>query len=431
MVEEDIEFVTFDGDIISKSDLREELIDRYIQAKLDGLTKITDFTIGSEAYHLCDLIANLRLESIEEVDGNYRNIMPHTADGEFLDNYGDMAGVHRIGASPSTGNVTFTRLSSNLSSEIIIPDGSVVSTDDAISFIVDAGEDIIIPAGETTATVNVICEQEGAYTNVEPNTITLVMGALGNMVKVTNPEPMMDGEDTEEDDDYRARILLSPDSVPCGTLGWYEKLCLELESVHDVSVRKGTIQSEPDIIITFAPSDWESTVVRADINDYNEDNDIESTITNVMTSARADLVDNFLLDEYNAAGIKIGYHLAEKQHVLVSNNNVTYLIGVLPKDDYLLDDLKPLIIEKVNMFNSNALVGNECSPHTLCSIIEEEVQGINDVRIIKRTGSNDNYTFEEVVNNIIVDTTQIYEIDTTNIDNRIVELTFSLGLNVG
>ena len=162
MVEEDTEFITFDGDTITKSDYRDEIINKYIQANIDGLTKITDFTIGSEAYHISDVMASLMLEHRELVDLNYRMSMIHTAEGEFLDNFGDPRGVHRIGSSPSTGSVTFTRLSEDTSDPILIADGTQVATNDAISFIFDAnGEDLIMESGATTVTCDVICELEG------------------------------------------------------------------------------------------------------------------------------------------------------------------------------------------------------------------------------------------------------------------------------
>ncbi|MBR3113964.1 MAG: hypothetical protein IKH29_09725, partial [Methanobrevibacter sp.] len=105
MVEQDAEFITFDGDVLTKSDYRNDIIDHYIQSRYDGLTKITDFSIGSEAYHLADLMASLMLEHREDIDSNYRMSMIHYAEGEFLDNFGDMAGVHREQSSPSVGEV--------------------------------------------------------------------------------------------------------------------------------------------------------------------------------------------------------------------------------------------------------------------------------------------------------------------------------------
>ena len=82
MVEEDTQFITFDGDAISKSDYRDKIINMYIQARMDGLTKISDFTIGSEAYHISDVMATLMLEHRELIDLNYRMSMIHTAEGK-------------------------------------------------------------------------------------------------------------------------------------------------------------------------------------------------------------------------------------------------------------------------------------------------------------------------------------------------------------
>ena len=81
MVEEDTDFITFDGDVLTKSGYRDEIINKYMQANIDGLTKITDFTIGSEAYHLADVMASLMLEHRELIDLNYRMSMIYTAEG--------------------------------------------------------------------------------------------------------------------------------------------------------------------------------------------------------------------------------------------------------------------------------------------------------------------------------------------------------------
>ena len=303
-MEEDIEYITFDGDVLTKSDFRDEIINKYITANLEGLTKITDFSIGSEAYHIADVMSSYVLEHRELIDLNYRMSMIHTAEGEFLDNFGDMRGVHRIGASPSVGEVTFTRLGEDNDTNIVIADGTQIATIDAISFLVDnEGEDVILEAGADTVTVNAICEQEGFYTNVLPNSIILVMGELGSLVSVNNAAAFTDGEDIEDDDTYRNRILLSPFNVPTGTLGWYENLANELESIHDTYVVKGETSLDPDIIINFNPVNRNDTVTRLDLNDYNEDNSIESTSTGVMTKARQDLIELFSMKEYDAVGI--------------------------------------------------------------------------------------------------------------------------------
>ena len=427
MVEEDTSFETFDGDTITKSDFRDEIINMYIQANLDGMTKITDFTIGSEAYHLADVMASFILEHRELVDLNYRMSMIHTCEGEFLDNFGDMVGVHRYGSSPSTGEVTFTRLGTDTSQAIVIADGTQVSTDDAISFLVDNdGEDLVLESGVTTISANVICEQEGSYTNVEPNTITLVMGDLGSLVSVNNAEKFTEGQDIEEDDEYRARILLSPYEYATGSLKWYENIALTVDTVHDVLVEKGETVLDADVNIIFNPVDWTATIVREDINQYNEDNDYESTSTATMTTARADLVDLFQMKEYDVVGITMAYYLAEKVSMLVSDSTDTYLFAVLLDTDYTISMVKQDIIDKITAFNGDCMIGNEFNPSTLASIIENEVTGVINCRIVKETGGS----YTEIVEPISVDAHELAQVDLTDIESRVVKMSFNIDIEV-
>lgn len=416
-MEEDMELVTFDGDIITKSEIRDEIIQHYIDNHLSGLTQITDFNIGSEAYHLADVMANYILEHRELVDLNYRMSMIHTAEGEFLDNMGDMRGVHRRGSSPSQGSVKFTRLSSDTSSEITISDGTQVATLDAISFILDG--DVVINSTETEAFGNVICEQEGAYTNVLPNTIVLVMGEVGSKVSVTNPTAFEDGEDIESDDDYRARILLSPNDVPCNTLAWYENLSNELESIHDTYVIKGETQLDGDIIINFNPTDRTKTVTRYDLNDYNETNNYESIETGVMTEGRKDLIELFSMKEYDVVGIERKYHLADEKTVLSGND---YIYGLVLETGYSLDMVIDDVKKHIKNFSDDASIGLYFNPSSLASIIENETEGVDLCKIVKK--ENDIYV--ELVESIGVDTDEVFRIDMEDIDNKIKLINFNV-----
>lgn len=405
MAEEDIEFITFDGDSITKSDYRDEIINQYISANMDGMTKITDFTIGSEAYHLADVMASFLLEHREMIDTNYRMSMIHTCEGEFLDNFGDMAGVHRYGSSPSTGTVKFTRLSTDTTDSIIIPDGAQVSTDDAISFIVDnEGEDLVLESGATNITANVLCEQDGAYTNVLANTITLVMGNLGSLVSVTNEESMTGGTDIEDDEEYRARILLSPYEVPAGTLAWYENVALSLDSIHDVRVEKGITQSLADIIITYNPTDWTNTSIA--------ENDLESL---------------FDMKEYNVAGVTTDFILCSRKGVLVPTETVNYLFGVLLDTNYTLDMVIDNIIAKITQFNNDAMISVEFNPSSLASRIENEVTGVIDCRIVK----SENGSHTEVIEPVSMTAEEVYQVDVEDIKNRIVVMHFNIDIDIG
>ena len=403
-MEQDIEFITFDGDSITKSDYRDEIINKYIQANLDGMTKITDFTIGSEAYHLADVMASYILEHRELVDLNYRMAMIHTAEGEFLDNFGDMAGVHRYASSGSSGEVKFTRLGTDTTSQIIIPDGTQVSTDDAISFLVDnEGGDLVMESGVSTISCNVICEQDGEYTNVAANTVKLVLGNLGDLVSVTNLAAFTGGADIEPDDDYRARILLSPYQVPVGTLAWYEKVALSIDSVHDVRAVKGQTQLDKDIIITYNPVDWTDTSI-----------------------AEEDLINTFSMKEYDVAGVTLEYVLCEKEYVLAPTSSVNYLFALLLDTDYTIAMVKDAVTDKINKFNSDAMIGVEFNTSSLAAIIENEVTGVQSCRIVKY----ENGSYTEIVEPATISDNGLAQVSMTNIADRIVKMQFNIDVEI-
>ena len=420
MVEQDVEFITFDGDTITKSDYRNDIIDHYIQSNYDGLTKITDFNVGSEAYHLADLMASLMLEHREDIDSNYRMSMIHYAEGEFLDNFGDMAGVHREQSSPSVGEVTFTL--ENAKTDIVtIPADTVVATDDAISFILT--DDINIMPGELTGNGEVLCEQEGEYTNVLPGTVNIIISDLGiNDISVTNEDYFTDGADIEEDDDYRARILNSPGNVPTGSLDWYANIVATddntASTVHDVVVRKNVGGYDEDIVMYFRALDESDTVI------FNGE---------TVLHAYKDLVELFNQTAYDIVGIRIAFVAGESKAVLpatstISGDNVEYLFAIVLDDDTLLEDVIDDVESAIVECNDIARLGNAFSPDSLVAMIED-VEGVFRCRIVLHNITQSTYS-EVTDNNYIVNCNndEYYSVDMTDLDDRITEAAFTIDL---
>ena len=426
MAEDDITLETFDNQTISKNELRDEIISAYLSAKYNGVSKVTDFTVGSEALHLADVIAGFLLEHRQDIDGNYRMSMIHTCVGEFLDNEGDMRGVHRVGASPSVGEVTFTRLTNDTTKEIIIPDGTRVATNDAISFITDGTVKIL--AGASSVNASVICELEGEYTNVDPNSIVIVLDEMANEVSVTNNSKFTEGCDIEEDDVYRNRILESPSNVPTGTLAWYENVCGEIEVVpdienensmgeltstpllHDVTVAKGE-GGASDVIITF-------NTMPGFTDEY----------------AESELETHFNRPEWDVVGVSVDFTPATQQTILKGTANVNeYLFAILPKAGYELDDLKDSIADAIIAFNDDANIGIEFNPANLC-ILLEDVTGVASARIVEYDIVNDSY--KEIAEQITIadgKVFDIYQANTTNktaLKQRIQKLAFNIDLEI-
>ena len=410
MVEQDVEFVTFDGDTILKSDYRNEIIDQYIQSEYDGLTKITDFSVGSEAYHLSDIMAVLMLEKREDTDSNYRMSMIHYAEGEFLDNFGDMAGVHREQSSPSVGEVTFSlRIPST--DIVTIPADTVVATDDAISFILT--DDVTIYPGDTTGTGEVICEQEGEFTNVLPETVNIIISDLDiNGLSVTNEDYFYDGADIEEDDDYRARILASPGNAPTGSVTWFGNVAMNddnvASSVHDVFVRKNVAGYDEDLVMYY----------RALNND-----------------AYQNLVDLFEEPEYDIVGVNLAFVAGEPVTVLpasttIEGDSVEYLFAVVLDDDVELTDVADDVEAAIIEYNSNANLGNEFHPDGLVVEIED-VEGVFRCRIVEHNITQS--TYSEVTDNnynVACFDNEYYSVDMTDIEDRITEASFSIDLSI-
>lgn len=422
MVEQDTQFITFDGDTINKSDYRDEIIDRYIQASYDNLTKITDFSVGSEAYHLADIMAVLKLEHREDIDNNYRMSMIHYAEGEFLDNFGDRAGVHREQSSPSTGEVTFT-LASAVTDNVVIPADTVVATDDAISFILL--DDVIILAGDTTGSGDVLCEQEGEYTNVSPGTVNIIVSDLNiHNLTVTNEEYFTDGADIEEDDEFRARILNAPGNVPTGSLPWFANVAMNDEtvgvSVHDVIVRKNVGGYSEDIVMYFRAIDETNTTTYGGETVYQ---------------AYVDLVGLFEQPEFDIAGINMAFIPGSSKTFLpdsatVSGDSVEYLYAVVLNEDAVLADVKTEIESVIMEFNSNAHLGNTFSPDALVAEIEDVVDGVFRCRIVEHNITDS--TYSEVTSNNYsgsCDDDEYYAVDLTDISNRITEASFTIDLS--
>ena len=423
MVEQDTEFITFDGDTITKSDYRNEIIDQYIQSNYDGLTKITDFNVGSEAYHLADLMAVLMLEHREDIDNNYRMSMIHYAEGEFLDNFGDMAGVHREQSSPSVGEVTFTL--KNSSNDIItIPADTIVATDDAISFILT--DDVVIYPGDLTGSGEVLCEQEGEYTNVYPGTVNIIISDLNiNGLSVTNADYFYDGADIEEDDDYRARILNAPGNVPCGTVQWFENVAMNDEtvatSVHDVIARKNVLGYTEDIVLYF----------RA----VNEE-DVVTFEGETVLKAYKDLVELFREPVFDVVGIDIAFVAGESKEVLpatdtIEGDSVEYLYAVVLEEDALLSDVKEELAGVIDDYNSKARLGNAFSPDSLVVEIEDQIDGVFRCRIVEHNITTSSYS--EVTDNnynIPCDYNEYYKVDVTDLDDRITEASFTIDLSI-
>ena len=402
MVQETEYLETFDGEIIEKDDVIDYLKSLYDNASYNGLTKVTDFTEGSEAYHLLDTIAGLFLEAREEINDNYLMSMLHTQEGEFLDNTGDSLGVYRHGASPSEGYVIIYYNDEALTSEQIIDQGMgtvctltepvllndlVVLTDDSISFTVENSDASL--NGERYVMLEAICEYDGEYTNVLADTITLIENDLPAGVRVTNLA-FTGGADIESDDDYRSRIIEHPNSSPVGSLNWYKTIAFVEDGVgeliHDLLPSKTGVSADEDLLLIYNPIDKDET------EQYYSGG--MTIITGNYTPSEYALRQFFSLDEYNIVGINLGYRKASVQYVLADTQTEEYGIKYVIYTNLNLEEypeasvgtVTPKVEEIISQFNLDASIYHEFNPSTL-EVLIEDIPEVMDAIIYQKATS--------------------------------------------
>ena len=142
------------------------------------------------------------------------------ATGSYLDHIGAMLGVSRLMPTAATCMVKFT-LSAAQTFAVLIPAGTRVSAGGEVMFAV--GETAQIDAGDTSIELACACTSTGAAGN------GLVVGQINTLVdpiayveSVSNTTESTGGTDTEDDENYRERIQLAPESFSvAGSEGAY------------------------------------------------------------------------------------------------------------------------------------------------------------------------------------------------------------------
>ena len=427
MVQETEYLELFDGTTLEKDDVIDYLKSKYDQAYYNGLTKVTDFNEGSEAYHLLDTIASLFLEAREDINDNYLMSMIHTQEGEFLDNTGDSLGIYRKPASPSTGYVVIYYNATALTADEILNDGAgtvcdledpviledlVVMTDDSISFIVDDADSYL--NGKKYIKLEATCEYEGEYTNVLEDTITIIENDLPAGVKVTNTA-FSGGTDIESDDDYRARILDHPNNSPTGSINWYKTIPFVDEGVvnlvHDIVPSKEGVSADEDLLLIYNPIDKNET--------EEEYAGGQADIIGTFYPSEYVLRQFFALDEYNIVGITLGYQKATPQYVLadtsITGYTINYVVYVnIDTEEYpeaTLSTVTPKVEEVITQFNEAANIGQSFNPANLCVLIEEIPEVTDAIIYQKATKTSDSsVTWGIVTEPISMDTDEVYQV---------------------
>lgn len=140
-----------------------------------------------------------------------------TCSGDDLDSWMADFSFSRLSAVQATGQATFSRFTAT--NQALIPVGSGVTTTDgtqAYTVIADTNNTAydstqsgyVIAAGVSSLSVPIQADTAGAAGNAQAGTITIISGSIQYVDTVTNSTTLVNGEDAESDDDFRARFVL-------------------------------------------------------------------------------------------------------------------------------------------------------------------------------------------------------------------------------
>lgn len=154
-----------------------------------------------------------------------RQIMPDTAELEFLERWASIWGIQRKAASFAVGNVTFTGTNGT-----VIPAGTRLQRSDGAQY--DTTADVTVASG--TATVSVTAVTAGAAGNaaaaVGLTTVSPLSGVNSGVTVASGG--LTAGADTESDTSLRARLLDRIRQAPQGGASFdYTKWALQVAGI--------------------------------------------------------------------------------------------------------------------------------------------------------------------------------------------------------
>jgi len=163
-----------------------------------------------------------------------RQCFPQTAEGEDLDKHAKLRGVTRRKATHATGTVRFY-VDEARESDTEVTAGTVCMTAGGVRFTTD--RDAVVPAGEPYCEVPVTAAEAGAAGNVGQGTVVYMALPPMGIVACANPEPLSNGQDEENDEALRQRVLATFQRLANGANNaFYRQTALSFDGVAAVTV---------------------------------------------------------------------------------------------------------------------------------------------------------------------------------------------------
>lgn len=199
-----------------------------------------------------------------EIEQLYKAAFADTSWGEYLTLRAAELGIDRKPAVKAIGALTITGTKG-----IIVPQGSVFSTDNNVYFTTDAACTI---ADNGTVDVKITAQIAGTSGNVGANTIDKITMSIPGVSKVINKDATHDGFEEETDESLLKRYLVHVRTpATSGNVMHYKEWALSVAGVGDVKViplwnGNGTVK----VLVTDVNKNAASQELQKKVADYIE-----------------------------------------------------------------------------------------------------------------------------------------------------------------
>ncbi len=165
-----------------------------------------------------------------------RQMFADTAVGEALDLHAAQRSLTRKSAAPARGEVEFS-VTEPAQKSIVIPEGTVVSTEDTVPVRFATTQECTIKVGSVSAIAEAQALSGGKSGNAAAGKITTIVTALPYVEAVCNRSAFKGGTDDESDESLRRRVIESYRNISNGTnKAYYRSICEKIDGVGSVGV---------------------------------------------------------------------------------------------------------------------------------------------------------------------------------------------------
>lgn len=183
----------------------------------------------------CDLAARL-YAAAAQIQSLYLQVQwlldqsfPQTAKGEYLERHAQLRGLARGIATCAEGVLRFG-LSAAIGSDLTIKSGTVCMTAAGIRFATT--NNAVLKSGTLYVDAPAVALETGKQGNVAAGSVTIMAAMPVGIKACTNPEAFSGGDDAEDDEGLRQRLLDSYRRLPNGAnAAYYEQTALSCTGV--------------------------------------------------------------------------------------------------------------------------------------------------------------------------------------------------------